>query len=68
MRYRFGYEVDFQTNMSYRCYITEVHFMWECPGCGTEYNELHNDGCPIERSTDGEVLQKIPITSESLSG
>lgn len=68
MRYRFGTETDFQTNMSYRCYITEVHYIWECPECGIEYNQLHVDGCSIERSTDGEIFQKISIADKPLSG
>jgi rubrerythrin len=66
-RFRFGQEKDFQTNMSYRCYITEVHFMWECPMCGVVLNQYHEDDCPIERKeSDGEVFQKVSIANESL--
>jgi hypothetical protein len=65
MKFRFGQELDFQTNMSYRCYITEVHFVWECPHCGISYNQFHEDGCTVQRIEDGseigtKVLTAIP--------
>jgi rubrerythrin len=59
-RFRFGEEKDFQTNMAYRCYLTGVHFIWECPACGVSHNEYHEEGCPIERHEQGtEVFAKV---------
>ncbi len=59
-RFRFGEEKDFQTNMSYRSYLTSVHFMWECPACGVSYMSYHEDDCPVERKEQGtEVFTKV---------
>ena len=62
MRYRFGYEKDFQLNMEYRRYLTPVHFEWVCPACGCKHNDYHEEGCPIERKTeDGDLYERIQI-------
>lgn len=62
MRFRFGYEKDFHTNMEYRKYLTSCHFIWKCPECGVTLNEYHVEGCPIERSDEDEVVYNLPDT------
>ena len=67
-KFRFGEEKDFQTNMSYRCYLTETHFTWECPLCGIGYGQYHETDCPVERKENGEIFQKVSIADKPLQG
>lgn len=63
MRFRFGLEKDFHTNMEYRKYLTSVHFVWKCPACGVTINEYHVEGCPIERTDEDEVVYNLQTPS-----
>lgn len=44
----FGREKDFFTNPNYRHYISNVHYVYRCQGCGVQETDYHHARCSLE--------------------